>query len=95
MTEMFVTERTFDDLIVGKFTPKEVEITELIAQGLNNSAIAEKLNISKNTINTHTSHIFQKLNIQDRSLSTLRVKVSLVWHKHKEQIKKYSGLSQT
>lgn len=94
MTELLVTERSFDELIIGKFTAKELIIFELIAQGLSNRAIAKKLNLSKYTINTHANHIFQKLNVEDRSTSTLRVKVSLVWHKYKEQIKKSSVLSQ-
>jgi DNA-binding NarL/FixJ family response regulator len=52
-------EEDFSDLI-EPLTDREVDILKLIGQGLGNSEIADKLYISKNTVNTHVSHILQK-----------------------------------
>ena len=47
-------------------TPREHEILGLIAQGLSNREIAEKLFVSENTIKTHSSRIFEKLQVSRR-----------------------------
>jgi hypothetical protein len=39
-------------------TRRELEILELIAQGLSNREIAEKLFVSENTVKTHSSRVF-------------------------------------
>jgi DNA-binding NarL/FixJ family response regulator len=44
-------------------TPKEIEILRLIVAGLSNKAIAERLQISVKTVETHRSRIMEKLNI--------------------------------
>jgi DNA-binding CsgD family transcriptional regulator len=48
-------------------TPRELEILELIAQGLSNREIAEKLFVSENTVKTHSSRIFDKLGAKRRT----------------------------
>ena len=48
-------------------TPRELEILELIAQGLSNREIAGKLYVSENTIKTHCSHVFDKLGAKRRT----------------------------
>lgn len=47
-------------------TPREHEILGLIAQGLSNREIGEKLFVSENTIKTHSSRIFEKLGVNRR-----------------------------
>jgi LuxR family transcriptional regulator, maltose regulon positive regulatory protein len=47
-------------------TSREVEILRLIAGGCRNKEIAEKAHISLDTVRTHTSHIFQKLEVETR-----------------------------
>jgi DNA-binding CsgD family transcriptional regulator len=42
------------------FSEREFEVIELLAKGLNTHQIAEKLNVSPFTINTHRSNILQK-----------------------------------
>jgi len=42
-------------------TPRELEVLELMAQGMSNREIAEKLFVSENTIKTHSSRVFDKL----------------------------------
>jgi DNA-binding CsgD family transcriptional regulator len=48
-------------------TRRELEILELIAKGLSNREIAEKLFVSENTVKTHSSHLFDKLNVKRRT----------------------------
>ncbi len=48
-------------------TRREVEILELIAQGLSNREIAEKLCVSENTVKTHCSRVFDKLGAKRRT----------------------------
>ena len=48
-------------------TPREHEILELIAAGLSNREIAEKLFVSENTVKTHSSRLFDKLNAKRRT----------------------------
>jgi DNA-binding NarL/FixJ family response regulator len=47
-------------------TPRENEILDLLAKGYRNKEIAEKLNLSANTIRTHIYHIYDKLHVQSR-----------------------------
>ena len=57
----------FDEL-----TPRELEVLRLIAQGLKNREISEKLVISEKTVGNHISNIFVKLQVNDRSQAIVR-----------------------
>ena len=48
-------------------TPRELEILGLIAQGLSNREIAERLFVSENTVKTHSSRLFEKLSAKRRT----------------------------
>jgi ATP/maltotriose-dependent transcriptional regulator MalT len=48
-------------------TKRELEILELIAQGLSNREIADKLFVSENTVKTHSSRLFDKLSAKRRT----------------------------
>jgi ATP/maltotriose-dependent transcriptional regulator MalT len=48
-------------------TKRELEILQLIAQGLSNREIAEKLFVSENTIKTHSSRLLDKLSAKRRT----------------------------
>ena len=48
-------------------TPREYEILQCIAAGLSNKEIAEKLFVSENTVKTHSSRVFEKLNAKRRT----------------------------
>ena len=48
-------------------TPRELEILELMAEGLSNKEIAERVFVSENTVKTHTSRIFDKLGAKRRT----------------------------
>jgi DNA-binding NarL/FixJ family response regulator len=48
-------------------TPREAEVLALIAEGLTNAEIADRLVVSAATIKTHVNHIFAKANVRDRA----------------------------
>jgi ATP/maltotriose-dependent transcriptional regulator MalT len=48
-------------------TPRELEILRLIATGLSNREIAERLFVSENTVKTHSSRLFDKLSAKRRT----------------------------
>jgi DNA-binding CsgD family transcriptional regulator len=48
-------------------TPRELEILGLIAAGLSNREIAERLFVSENTVKTHSSRVFDKLRAKRRT----------------------------
>jgi two-component system, NarL family, response regulator LiaR len=48
-------------------TRRELEILELIAEGMSNREIAEKLYVSENTVKTHSSRVFDKLGARRRT----------------------------
>lgn len=47
-------------------TPREYEILGLIAEGLSNREIGERLFVSENTVKTHSSRLFDKLSVNRR-----------------------------
>jgi len=50
----------------GELTEREHEILRLVATGLSNAEIGQKLYISETTVKTHVTHILQKLGLRDR-----------------------------
>jgi DNA-binding NarL/FixJ family response regulator len=67
--------------IFEELTPREVEVLGLIAHGLRNRDIAERLVISEKTVGNHISNIFAKLQVNDRSQAILRaLREGLVQH---------------
>ena len=55
-------------------TRRELEILGLIANGLSNREIAEKLFVSENTVKTHSSRLFDKLSARRRTQAVQRGK---------------------
>lgn len=47
-------------------TPREMEILQLVAQGLSTREMAETLFVSENTVKTHTSRLLDKLGVNRR-----------------------------
>ena len=60
---------TVDAARVGELgvTPRELEILGLIAAGLSNREIAQRLFVSENTVKTHSSRLFGKLGARRRT----------------------------
>jgi two-component system response regulator NreC len=51
----------------GALTEREREILKLVAEGYTNNQIAERLTISPKTVDTHRTHIMDKLNLHSRA----------------------------
>jgi DNA-binding NarL/FixJ family response regulator len=47
-------------------TPREIEIVRMVAQGLRNKAIAERLSISEGTVKVHLHNVYEKLGVDGR-----------------------------
>lgn len=59
-------EENSDFQKIESLTKREYEVLTLIAEGLNNKDIADKLYISEKTVKNHVSSIFKKLDVNDR-----------------------------
>jgi DNA-binding NarL/FixJ family response regulator len=62
------TRPTLDPAVpVQSLTPREVEVLAMLAEGLANRAIGERLAISEHTVKTHVGAIFAKLGVSTRA----------------------------
>jgi DNA-binding CsgD family transcriptional regulator len=62
--EAFVADAKRDGLGI---TRRELEVLQLMAQGMSNREIAGKLFVSENTVKTHSSRVFDKLGAKRRT----------------------------
>ena len=53
---------------------RELEVLALMAEGLSNQEIAERLFVSLNTVKTHTSNLFEKLDVKRRTQAVGKAK---------------------
>lgn len=70
-TPFFLDEANLRKVGISK---REYEVLELIAQGLSNQEIADKLFVSVSTIKTHAANIFAKLDARRRTQAIQRAK---------------------
>lgn len=61
-------------LAFPELTGREREVLSLIAQGHNNTEIAERLTLSPKTVGNHISNIFSKLQVADRAQAIVRAR---------------------
>jgi DNA-binding NarL/FixJ family response regulator len=52
---------------LGSLTPRELEIFKLVARGLSNTEIADRLFLSSATVKTHVTRVLTKLQLRDRA----------------------------
>ena len=48
-------------------TKRELDVLQLISEGCNNKKISDELTISERTVKNHISHIFRKIDVEDRT----------------------------
>jgi DNA-binding NarL/FixJ family response regulator len=56
------------DQALAQLTDRERQIVRLVSEGLSNKAIGRRLNLADGTIKVHLHHIFQKLDVSNRTL---------------------------
>jgi DNA-binding NarL/FixJ family response regulator len=61
------THRQRPEATGGELSERETEVLRLVAQGLTNTQIAQRLNVSDNTVKFHLQNIYQKLNVGNRT----------------------------
>jgi len=59
---------------LDELTPRELDVLQLIGQGVRNREIAQRLVISEKTLGNHISSIFSKLQVTDRTQAALRAR---------------------
>jgi DNA-binding NarL/FixJ family response regulator len=83
--QQLLTRRAADDRPLGRLTPRELEVLELMAQGRSNAAIASHLVVTERAIAKHTSNIFAKLGLEVSDDDNRRVLAVLAYLDHGRQ----------
>ena len=60
--------------LVEPLSGRELEVLNLIAEGLSNDAIARKLFLSTGTVKVHLKHIYSKLDVNSRTQAVARLR---------------------
>lgn len=82
IVEIMVSSRAMGASAVDRLTPRETEVLSVMAEGLNNAAIAERLVLSDRAVAKHINAIFSKLDLGGDEDSHRRVKAVLTWLTH-------------
>lgn len=75
--QVITRPRSTNDLDV--LTPREREVLSLVAGGLTNRAIADRLFVSGDTVHTHIRHIFAKLDLPTSKPAHRRVHAAIIF----------------
>lgn len=68
----YSTDSTAMEMV--SLSPRELEVLQLMAEGLSNQEIADKLFVSLPTIKSHTSNLFSKLDVKRRTQAIQKAK---------------------
>ncbi len=79
LVSVLVSARTTKRAGLDGLTPREREVLSLIAEGLNNSAIADQLSLGERAVSKHINSIFSKLGLGDEPDAHRRVRAVLLW----------------
>lgn len=75
--DLMARRRAIDPLAV--LSDRERDVLALIAEGLSNRAIAQRLYIAERTVEVHIGHVFTKLGIAEHDLANRRVLAALTY----------------
>jgi DNA-binding NarL/FixJ family response regulator len=64
--ELMLMREAGNRLAADSLTPREIEVVRLVAEGLRNKEIAERLTLTEGTIKVHLHNIYQKLGVDGR-----------------------------
>lgn len=76
--------RPKQDSILARLTIRQREVLELIAQGYNNAAIAERLRLSGRSVETYINAIYQELQLSNEPDIHARVRATLLYLEHSQ-----------
>lgn len=81
-------EKIRGGLMIEALTKKELEVLELMSEGLSNNEIADKSDLSNKTIETHIKNIYRKFFDVNKSCksSVMRINAVLIYLKDKKLI---------
>lgn len=65
------TTRIYERRKEERLTYRELDVLELICQGMSNNEVAQKLFLSEKTVKNHLTNIFRKLHVSDRTQAVL------------------------
>jgi predicted ATPase/DNA-binding CsgD family transcriptional regulator len=68
----YVRTRDANQALLEPLSERELEVLQLIAAGLSNSEIAERLFVGVSTVKTHINHIYSKLSVTNRTQALVR-----------------------
>jgi DNA-binding NarL/FixJ family response regulator len=67
LAELLPETQIFGEALAEPLSSRELEVLDLLAEGLSNKLIAHRLNISEHTVKTHVASIFAKLGASSRT----------------------------
>jgi len=79
VVEVLVSARSAQPSAIDRLTPRERDVLGLVAEGVNNAAIAERLVLSPRAISKHINSIFSKLDLAEDDDAHRRVTAVLMW----------------
>jgi len=74
LVAFFATRRAVEATAFPELTEREREILDMVARGLNNTEITQRLVLSPKTVRNHMSNIFSKLQVADRARAIVRAR---------------------
>ncbi|HWJ82135.1 MAG TPA: response regulator transcription factor [Nocardioides sp.] len=66
LIEMFADRRPGGRVLLPELTERETEVLRLVAEGLSNAEIGQRIYVTENTVKTHVARILAKLGVRDR-----------------------------
>ncbi len=76
-SDFVLNEKEIEKLGISK---REMDVLQLMADGLSNQEIAERLFVSLNTIKTHSSNVLEKLDVKRRTQAVEKAKRLAIIH---------------
>jgi two-component system nitrate/nitrite response regulator NarL len=61
-----VTDLEARNKLLAEFTPRELDVLRLLAEGVDTATLAERLGVAPHTIEWHVSHLIEKLNVHSK-----------------------------
>ena len=79
LVSVLVSARSAKRTGLDSLTPRECDVLALIAEGLNNAAIAQRLSLGDRAVSKHINSIFSKLGLGSEPDAHRRVRAVLMW----------------